>query len=136
MGWSRVAELFVLDLMRARSKILLCLVPLYVVTWIGGYYSHSASLKRETQRRYEAAQKSDAEYAAFAAREGVPPFRQRAHKDGPKCGVHWSAPVLPGVLIADSYYSVGPLYGRGGVKIVIYYGFGSWAIGPIWGWIS
>jgi hypothetical protein len=122
--------------MRARRKITLCLIPLYVVTWIGGYYSHSDSLNRETQRLYEAAQKSDAEYAALAAKEGSAPLRPQAHKDGPKYGVSWCAPVLPGVLIADSYYSVGPLYGRGGVKIVIYYGFGSWASSPIWGWIS
>ena len=122
--------------MRARHKILLCLIPLYAVTWIGGYYSHSASLKSEAQRRYDAAKKSDAEYAALAAKEGAAPLRPQAHKDSPVSGVSWCVPVLPGVLIADSYCVVGPLYGRGGIKIVIFYGCGSWASSPLWGWIA
>ena len=122
--------------MHARRKILLWLIPLYAVTWVGGYFSHSASLKGEAQRLFDAAQKSDAEYAALAAKEGVAPFRLKASKTGPVSGVSWCVPVLPGVLIADSYYVVGPLYGRGGVKVVIFYCVGSWASSPLWGWIA
>jgi hypothetical protein len=122
--------------MRIRRKILFWLIPLYLVTWIGGWVSHSAALKRDAQRRYEAAQKSDAEYAALAAKEGQPPSRPQAGKTGPHTDVSWCFPILPGVLIADSYYVVGPLYGRGGIKVVIFYGFGSLASEPLWGWIS
>jgi hypothetical protein len=122
--------------MRTRRKIVICLIPLYLLTWIGGYLSHSASLKRETEILFVRAKQIDDEYAASAADEGREAPRPIVRKNGPVSKVEWCFPVLPGVLIADSYYVVGPLYGRGGVKIVIYYGFGSWAIGPIWGWIS
>jgi len=122
--------------MRIRRKIIVWLIPLYLVTWIGGWMSHAAALKIDAQRRYEAAQKSDAEYAALAAKEGQTPFRPQAGKTGPHTGVSWCFPILPGVLIADSYYVVGPLYGRGGIKLVIFYGFGSLASEPLWGWIS
>lgn len=122
--------------MHVRRKVLVCFSALYVITWIGGYYSHSASLKRQTQILYDNAKKADAEKAAFAAKEGTAPPRAQAYEDGPRSVVNWCFPVFPGVLVADSAYRVGPLYGRGGFKIVIFYGFGSWAIGPFWGWIS
>ncbi len=122
--------------MRVRRKIVIWLIPLYLLTWIGGYYSHSATLKRETQKLYDAAKQRDAEIADIAAKERSEAPRPQVHKDGPVSKVEWCFPVLPGILLADSYYVVGPLYGRGGVKIVVYYGFGSWATEPIWGWIS
>jgi hypothetical protein len=122
--------------MRTRRKIAICLIPLYLVTWIGGYYSHSAILKRDTQRLYDAAKQRDTEFAADAAKGGFEAPRPMTRTDSPVSKVEWCFPVFPGVLIADSYYVIGPLYGRGGVKIVFYYGFGSWATKPIWGWIS
>lgn len=125
-----------LVLMRARHKILLCLIPLYAFTWIGGYYSHSASLKREALQRYDAAKKSDAEHTALAIELVAAPPRPQARETGPVSGVAWCVPVLPGILVADSYYVIGPLYGRGGIKIVIFYGCGSWASDPLWGWIA
>jgi|SRR5579862_4027918 len=127
--------------MRTRHKILLCLIPLYVITGIGGYYSHSATLRRETQSIYDRAKERDHVDADIAAKMGIKPRQPRVFETGPTdlkplCKVNWCVPVLPGVLFANSYYQVGPLFGKGGFKIVIYYGFGSWAIGPIWGWIS
>jgi hypothetical protein len=122
--------------MCTRRKSVICLIPLYLLTWIGGYLSHSASLKRETETLYDRVKQVDDEYTASAAKEGREAPRPILSKNGPVSKVEWCFPVLPGVHIADSYYVVGPLYGRGGIKIVIYYGFGSWAIGPIWGWIS
>jgi hypothetical protein len=108
-----VAQLFSLDLMRRRYKILILLIFLYAVTWIGGYYSHSATLRREAQFRYDGF-KRDAVLAAVAA------------KGGPTSKVEWCFPLLPGVLIANSYYVLGPGFGQGGLKIVFYYGLGSW----------
>jgi hypothetical protein len=131
-----VAQLSTLGLMRIGRKILIWLILLYLVTWIGGCVSHSAALKNDAQRRYDAARKSDVEYAARAAKEGQPSPSPQASKTGPVTNVSWCFPILPGILIADSYYVVGPLYGQGGIKIVIFYGFGSWASSPFWGWIS
>ena len=122
--------------MNARRKIVICLIPLYAITWIGGYFSHSATLRRQTEILYEHAKQFDTEQAALAAKEDQPAPRPVVGKNYPTSKVEWCFPVLPGVLIANSYYVVGPVYGRGGVKIVFYYGFGSWATEPIWGWIS
>ncbi len=48
----------------------------------------------------------------------------------------WCFPLLPGVLITNSWYQCGPLFGKGGVKLVLYYGVGSMEILTMNGWIS
>jgi hypothetical protein len=45
-------------------------------------------------------------------------------------------PVLPGILLANSDSSHGPLRGRGGVKIILYFGAGSTELCMLWGWLS
>ena len=122
--------------MRARHKILIGLIALYLVTWIGGYYSYSTSLKNETQIRYENAKKADSKYGDLAPGEPVRWPVARAGEHGPVSGVRWCFPLLPGVLVASSYYYVGQLYGEDGVRFVIFYGYGSRASRLIWGTMS
>lgn len=55
---------------------------------------------------------------------------------GPTSGVRWCVPVLPGVLLADSYYCVGPLCAAGGVKIVLYDGLGPVEVPTPWYWVT
>jgi hypothetical protein len=50
-------------------------------------------------------------------------------------GVSWCVPILPGVLLANSHYVVGPLYGKGGYKLVFYYGWDSREV-VLAGWMS
>jgi hypothetical protein len=130
----------VLMFLRAHFKAILCISALYIITWIGGYRSHSEMLNRETQWRYDAAKAEDAQDKAASAKTtttNTPPAAvSRIYKDGPNAIVYWCFPVLPGVLIAKSGFVVGPLYSEGGIKLVIYYGWGSWASEPIWGWVS
>lgn len=57
-------------------------------------------------------------------------------KGGPATGVDWCFPLLPGILITNSWYQCGPLFGKGGVKLVLYYGVGSLEILALNGWIS
>jgi hypothetical protein len=119
-----------------RSKIFFSLIVLYLITWIGGYKSHSAFMKREAQRLYQEAKQRDDQDAAMSRAFGNPVGRPRVSEHGPQSDVTWCVPLLPGVLIANSFYVVGPLYGRGGIKVVIYYVFGSWACEPFGGWVS
>ena len=85
----------------------------------------------------EEAQAREREEATQYKEEGSNYQPRRITRDGgPIARVNWCVPLLPGILIADSYYVVGPLYGRGGVSIILYYGFGCYQIGPIGGWIS
>lgn len=60
----------------------------------------------------------------------------KLRENGPRTRVHWCQPVAPGFLLAHSEYVVGPLYGRGGIKIVFYYGFGSIELAMIAGWVA
>lgn len=74
---------------------------------------------------------------AEAEREfGARPKAIGLHPGGPRYGVSWCFPVLPGVLLADSHYTLGPLGGRGGVKVVLYYGVGSTGLCTLWCWLS
>jgi hypothetical protein len=102
---------------------------LYVATGIGGYRSHARQLKDHAESQYRQLEQQfrKAKEAAHWV-DGMPlddPYRWFLHKQGPQYGVNWCAPVAPGLLVADSYSSVGPLVANGGYKLVLYYGFGS-----------
>lgn len=109
---------------------------LYVITWIGGYLSHSFVLSKHAEQLYAGARETEIERAADYKSYGGPPPRPVALAGGPIAKVDWCFPVLPGVLVANSQYVIGPLYGRGGIRILIFDGTGFWDSGPIWGWIS
>ena len=123
--------------MRHSRKVWLVVAALYAFTWVGGWISHQRGLSAHARHLYEQAQKSEIEEASLYKQQGNSYQPRRITRDGgPIATVNWCFPVLPGVLIADSYYVVGPLYGRGGISIILYYGFGCFQLGPIAGWIS
>lgn len=120
-----------------KRLIVSLIVILYAWTWAGGWFSHAIQLRDHAESSYRRAELriQEQERALAEAGEKVSGWA-RAHKAGPYSGVSWCLPILPGVFLADSYYSVGPLHGRGGVKIVLYYGFGSTELCWLWGWIA
>ena len=71
--------------------------------------------------------------AAFAKANGLPNQSTRIHPQ-PSSRVDWCIPLLPGVLLADSSYHIGPLWAAGGPKLVVYYGFGTFEIPLPVGW--
>ena len=101
------------------------LLPLYAVTWIGGWTAHARQLQESAERSYRFAQRENEEMEAQSRKDGLPfhPIQLRAQ--GPFSKVYWCVPVLPGVLLADSAIYNGPLSACDGVKLVIYYGVGS-----------
>jgi hypothetical protein len=112
------------------------LILLYGVTWIGGCSDHSAQLRQEATRRYESASERTRELDVIADQLGVPFDPIELLRDGPKSRVNWAVPILPGLLLADSEFVVGPLYAKGSAKLVVYYGFGSLTLVELWGWMS
>jgi hypothetical protein len=102
---------------------------LYVATGIGGFRSHARQLQDKTEsqyRQFEQRFQKAKEEARWV--DGIPlddPYRWYLHKNGPRSEVNWCVPVAPGLLVADSYSSVGPTVAKGGYKLVLYYGFGS-----------
>ncbi|MBN2446588.1 MAG: hypothetical protein JXO22_07680 [Phycisphaerae bacterium] len=119
-----------------RPTVLIVLAALYGATCVGGWVSHAKELDDRAERLWRALHQADTELAATAAKLGGPVPRANARRNGPCAGVDWCFPLLPGVLIADSYYVTGRLSGEGGVKIIVYWRLGSRELTTLWGWIS
>jgi hypothetical protein len=127
----------VFGIMRRSRKFWLIVAALYAFTWGGGWISHQRGLSAHARQLYVQAQQREIEEVALYKQEGSSYQPRRITRDGgPIARVNWCVPVLPGVLIANSHYVIGPLYARGGVSIVLYYGFGCHQFGSIGGWIS
>lgn len=111
-------------------------VGAYAVTWLGGSPAHERQLAHDADRLYLDVQARE-QALARDLEQGGRPLPERVTRDGgPKTDVNWCFPILPGVPVADSYHVIGPLHGRGGISLVVYYGFGCVQIGPMFGWIS
>jgi hypothetical protein len=124
------------DSMRQRKWFLpLLILGLYAVTWVGGWITHAHDLEASALDQYRWVQQRNAERAANST-DAEPPVLLELHKGGPSTGVNWCVPLLPGILLADSYSSIGPLGGNGGGKIVLYYGTGTVVLCNLWGWMS
>jgi hypothetical protein len=111
-------------IMKPRIRLLAVVACLYAVTGIGGYYSHADALAAEADERYAFAEKRNRERDA-----NNPLFAT-----GPVTGIDWCAPIMPGVLIANSHQQIGPGFGGGSYKIIVYYGFGSTVLMKGGGW--
>ena len=123
--------------MRRSRRFWVVVAVLYAITWVGGCVSHQRSLSARARHLYEDAQVRERAVAAQYKQEGGIYQPRRITRDGgPIASVNWCFPLLPAILVVDSYYVVGPLYGRGGVSIILFYGFGCYQLGPIGGWIS
>jgi len=115
-----------------RLTIVLVISSLYLVTWIGGWVTYQHDFRERIDSKHAKARQRYAELAAFAEREGL----QQPAVDlyaKPTSHVDWCVPILPGVLIADSSYVCAPLWGEGGWKIVLYYGWGTFEV-PVANW--
>jgi hypothetical protein len=122
--------------MAKRKKVLLgILALLYGGTWFGGWTSHAESLRERADATYHDVEWRNQEAAAWAKRMGATPYQIEIHDGGPILHIDWCVPLVPGILLSHSDYSVGPLIGCGGFKIVLYYGFGSTEL-CMWGWIA
>jgi hypothetical protein len=106
----------------------LVVIALYAVTWVGGWISHARQLREETESSWKYLK------ARFGTETESLPLSRYVHKDGPRYYVSWCLPILPGLLLADSGESIGPLSGHGGLKLVLYYGVGSSELAMLCGW--
>lgn len=122
--------------MKRKRWPLTAILLAYMLTWVFGWRSHSSELSERAGRLWLSAKQSNQEQALLEARDGGTVYPIEIHANGPRTNVKWCFPVLPGILLADSGYSIGPLYGQGGKKIVVFYGFGSAELMTIFGWIS
>ena len=118
---------------RRRRQVLGVLVLLlYAVTWAGGWRTHAREIDASARARYQRAQAQNARRYAG----GEVPVYAELREGGPATGVNWAVPLLPGVLVADSYEVLGPLSGRGSAKVLLYYGGGTVVVCELWGWLA
>jgi hypothetical protein len=101
------------------------LLVLYLVTWVGGWAAHAWDLEAEAQRIWAELNRQRFLADFTVLREG-----------GPRTHVDWCFPVLPGLLVAKSWYSVSPGSERGGVKLVLFFGIGSAELMEIYRWCA
>lgn len=81
---------------RRKWLIAVVLIFLYVITWVGGWITHARGV--DTQAK---------------------------GNRGYNAGVEWCFPVLPGLLVTESGYTIGPKHCDCGIKVVLFYGIGS-----------
>src|SRR5262245_20327381 len=135
MGWSAARRLS--HPMERRRRLLWGFVLLlYAVTWCGGWITHARDLESSARARYQRGQELSAEWQARGPVDAQKPYYIKLREGGPDTGINWCIPLLPGVLLVDSYEELGPLAARDTGKIVIYYGIGSFEVCELWGWIA
>jgi hypothetical protein len=93
-------------------------IALYLTTLIGGWLTYPRDLQAEAVAEWEAT-----------------PAKYRL-KDGPVTSMCCCLPVLPGLLIAWSEVTIGPINCAGGPTLVVYYGWGSATVLRVPFWVS
>jgi hypothetical protein len=97
------------------------LILLYALTWIDGSACYRRELQAQCNAEYTAAIASKTKLLA-AEPETPMAFLFSVRPGGPLVAVHWSVPILPGVLMVNSEYSLGPMMAEGGPKLIWYNG--------------
>ena len=109
-----------------KPRLLIAVTIAYLLTWIGGGYAHRREMSNLASRLYARAESSNRNLLELDRLNGDTKTLPIAlHSGGPKVVVNWCIPLLPGILITDSEYAVGPLYAKGSKKLVLYFGVGS-----------
>lgn len=109
-----------------KPRLLIAVTIAYLLTWIGGGYAHHREISHLASRLYARAEASNRNLVELDRLNGgtkTSPIELRS--GGPKVVVNWCVPLLPGMLITDSEYAIGPLYAKGSKKLVLYFGVGS-----------
>jgi hypothetical protein len=107
---------------RNKRRRVLVVFGLYLVTWIGGWISHSQDMSRRAERLYDRTWRRF-QLEPESGLKGIYLFT-----DGPKSHVNWCVPLLPGVLLTHSSYLAGPVNGNVSYRLVTYFGFGSFEV--------
>lgn len=121
-----------------KNKIKFTIFLLYVATWIGAWISHSQNIKASAEKSYITYLENQKIMEAFYESENLGEYQRPARvlEGGPKAGVQWCIPLLPGIALVHSSYVIGPLWGKGSAKVVFWYIFDSKVLVEFGGWIS
>ena len=108
----------------------------YAFTWVGGVYSHERTLRNYAQgQRQEWIDRYQSGHAS-ALPKGREVLPMKVYYEKPRAGIDWAFPILPGLLVTQSWYVVGPLWGEGRIRLMFFYGSGTFDLFSVMRWIS
>ncbi len=119
-----------------KSSKVRIIIYLYLFTWVGGWIVASRQIKSEATAIYEKGLKVYFERVLYYEKRGSITHRLPYNPAGPTASVKWCVPLLPGILLMDSGYCIGPLWAKSGTKIVFFYGFGCIELVYLYTWFS
>jgi len=109
-----------------RNRLLLVVgvfAVLYVATWVGGARGYRRDFEKFAAEAHRYLVEEDKKWEKIGAAGGMRPHMKLASPTGPHTKVEWCMPLFPGLLLVNSSYSAGPLWGEGGTKLIWYNGF-------------
>ena|ERR1035437_4522193 len=117
---------------RPSKRFVLILAALYAATWIGAALVYPRDMARRAHEEYAIALAAQQKLAVEVGR----PVRPAAFPEGPRTEFRWCVPIAPALLLVSSDYQIGPRWGHGGIRLVLFYGIGTVETGPLVGWVS
>ncbi len=101
-------------------------MSLYGATFLGTWYPARSALGAKAEAIYERHRLALPAWRLRCQERGLPPEAcvTYLHEDGPGYSV-LSLPVLPGIAVLSTFWSIGPLFGHGSTDLVLWYGFGT-----------
>lgn len=123
---------------RRTTLVLLCVFVGYVATWLFAPSFARKACETRAKRLYSEAVVFQADQKKMWSESGRDPSQMRpiVTPGGPHVDIGFAFPVLPGILLLNNSYGIGPLYGRGQVSVFLYYGFGVCRLFEVMTWIS
>jgi len=123
---------------RRTTRVLLIAFVGYVVTWLFAPPLARTACESHAARLYAEAVADQEKMKKVAVEIGRDPeaLRPIVGSDSPQVKTGFVIPILPGILLMNNSYVVGPLYGKGQVTFFLYYGFGICRLFEITTWIS
>jgi hypothetical protein len=122
-----------------RAKILLGLILLgYLVTWLGAPPLVRRDRTARANQAYAHALAQEERQRNMIKELGEDPntFRPVVNSGGPSVIIGPAIPILPGLLLLDNGYQIGPLYGKGHLSLFLFYGFGVHRLLDLTTWTS
>ena len=110
-------------------------LALYAATWIGGVRTHARDIEASARSRYQVLEERNAKMYGPNAGDAVPIFA-RLLDGGPDTGIDWSVPILPGVLLVESYEVLGLLNARGSTNLLVFDGRGFATVWKQQSWVA
>ena len=121
-----------------KRVIFFLIISGYIVIWVIAPYMARKSCADRANRMYAQGLKNQEEFKKLTIKYGQDPneLRPMVNPNSPRVETGLVLPILPGVLLLNNSYNIGPLWGNGQISIFLFYGFGVVRVLDFTTWIS